>query len=258
MEATSQLLSDLTSGLAAAGLSVAVITASTTEHFSQERLHGVTVHRDAATTIRSHRTMIGRIRGYLGFLQHVRRNLRHLVAPGDLVVFMTDPPLLGPLLGNTARRQGAAVWHWTQDLYPEVAIALLAPKWSRSVFQPLLRWRNREWNRSRGIVTIGADMQRLVQAQGIDPSNTWVHPNWFPSPPPRTRPSVASSRAEPKPFVIAYSGNFGRAHDIDAIATLALRIGHAAGVEFSNVSAGRAAAGARENSGAEAGKLSAR
>ena len=209
--ATAQLLTDLAEGLAARGWVVHVIAAGD----EAGRQHGVTMHRTGPGV--KHGGLFSQAANYWRFLRGARRELRRLVQPGDVVVPMTDPPMLGAAVSGIALRGGARVVHWIQDIYPEIVSAHVgaiaaAPLW------PLRARRDASWRSARTCLTPGADMALTVAARGVPGDRLAVLPNWAPreleAPPPpaeiaaqRTAWSVADK------FVVAYSGNLGRVHD---------------------------------------------
>ncbi|MDB6113137.1 MAG: putative glycosyl transferase, partial [Lacunisphaera sp.] len=146
--ATAQLLTDLADGLAARGWPVLVIAAGT----APGPRHGVTIHRTGEGD--QHRGLWSRTHNYRRFAREARRLLTQLVRPGDVVVPMTDPPMLGAAVTATALRAGARVVHWTQDIYPEIVSAHLG-----AVFTlPLWPWRwrrNAAWRAAQGGVVPG-------------------------------------------------------------------------------------------------------
>lgn len=223
--ATAQLLTDLAEALAARGREVAVVTshpglADLSEH---EVRHGVQIHR-----VRSHRgAEFAAPRKALAFLTfHLRaaRLLSRLAQPGDVVVPLTDPPLLTATITPVARRRRAVVLNWIQDIYPEVAVELTGHRWLRL----LAPARNRAWRQSAACVTLGSDMAAAVAATGIAPTRIATIPNWAPAGvAPAPAAAIAQLRAEwhlAGKFVVAYSGNLGRVHDLRPVLDLAFEL----------------------------------
>lgn len=220
--ATAQLLTDLTSGLAAAGAEVHVVASGR----ETDGPAGVTVHRTGGDE--THRGPLSQARNYLRFLARARRSLATLVRPGDRVILKTDPPLLGAWATSLAVARGASVVQWVQDIYPEILPLHFAglPAWSVA---PLRAARNRAWRRSAACVVPGDDMRATVLGQGVPPAQVLTVPNWAPRecevPPPA--PEIAAIRAAwgaERKFVVAYSGNHGRAHEFDTLLAAAARL----------------------------------
>ncbi|HMC26796.1 MAG TPA: glycosyltransferase family 4 protein [Verrucomicrobiae bacterium] len=141
--------------------------------------------------------------------------------PSDVVVTMTDPPLLlllGPIIALFKRSR---LVHWAQDIYPEVAEALgvLRP---HGLVAGICRFVSKfALKRNFKIVTIGRCMKQHLLHRRIPPRLLEVIPNWFPAMiAPATAADGIAFRAEHKlwgKFLVMYSGNFGLAHSFDAI-----------------------------------------
>jgi hypothetical protein len=223
--ATSQLLRDLATHLASRGHEVHVIASndSRAPRANTERAAGVTIHRAGR-----HGAALGIVRKGGEFAEfHVAalRVLAGLARRGDLVVAMTDPPLLAVGVAAIAHARGARVVHWTQDVYPEIAGALSPQAILRFAAACLLPLRDNAWATSEACVVIGHDMADLVRSRGVEPGRVHVIPNWAPL---GLAPQPASAGAAIRRawgledrFVIAYSGNLGRVHDLTAIEELA-------------------------------------
>ncbi|HYH39224.1 MAG TPA: glycosyltransferase family 4 protein [Azospirillum sp.] len=155
------------------------------------------------------------VRGYLAAL--ARLAMRGLALPRhDVVVTMTDPPLLalaGPLLGM---RHGAAV-HWCHDLFPAL-LPVLGVRLPRAMRWMLEGATAAALRRHARVIAIGRCMAGRLRALGVrDPA---VLPNWG-DPAIRPLPRVASAvRTElglGERFTVAYAGNFGLAHPLGVL-----------------------------------------
>lgn len=247
--ATAQLLTDLAEGLAARGWQIDVIAAGTTPG----PRHGVTIHRTGADD--EHGGLWSRSRNYRRFARKAARLLAELARPGDLVVPMTDPPMLGATVIATASQVGAGVVHWTQDIYPEIVsahfgAALALPLW------PLRRRRDAAWRDARGCVVLGEGMAAEVAAHGVGRKRIAIIPNWAPREleAPAPAADIAARRAAwglGEKFIVAYSGNLGRVHEFAAVVAAAERLKLREDIAFLFIGAGarfdevRAAAQAR-------------
>ena len=217
--ATAQLLVDLAEGLAAAGWPVHVIAAGD----AAGPHNGVTVHRTGAGE--RHGGLVSRLLNYVRFIRGARQLLSELILTGDVVVVMTDPPMLGAALSGTIQRGGARAVHWIQDIYPEIVTAHLGvgamvPLW------PLRVLRDFAWQSARHCVVLGEAMKKSVTGRNVPAKNISILANWAPrelqlQP---TFAEVAAQRAAwgvADKFVVAYSGNLGRVHEFAAILTAA-------------------------------------
>lgn len=213
--ATAQLLTDLAEELAARGLDVHVVSAGR----EPGPRHGVVIHRTGPGE--THGGLFSRALNYGKFLLGARRVVSTMTQPGDVVVLMTDPPLLAAALTGPARRARANVVHWIQDIYPEIVPAH-AGAWAAWLLLPL-RWaRNRAWRAAARCVPVSADMADMVVAQGIDRGAVTVAHNWAPRElhAPADPAAIAARRQEwgfADKFIVVYSGNLGRVHEFTTI-----------------------------------------
>ncbi|MEO6995339.1 MAG: glycosyltransferase family 4 protein, partial [Lacunisphaera sp.] len=215
LAATSQLLTDLAEGLAARGWPVHVIAAG----HEPGPHHGVIIHRTGEGD--RHGGLISRARNYIRFISQVRRELETLVQPGDRVVIMTDPPLLGAAVTSVAVKRGAQVIHWTQDIYPEIAAAHFGALAGALLF-PLRARRDDAWRAASRCVVLGETMAGTVKRHGVAADRVLTIPNWAP----RELHAPASNDERDAQrnmwgfadkFIVAYSGNLGRVHEFKAI-----------------------------------------
>lgn len=234
--ATAQLLTDLAEGLAARGWPVHVITTGE----SSSRHNGVTIHRTGAGE--QHGGMLSRALNYRRFQGAARHQLASVARPGDIVVPMTDPPMLGAATARQALAQGARVVHWIQDIYPEIAAVHFGPL-AGFFLAPLKTSRNSAWRSARTCVTLGDDMRQAVASQGVPGEQIALIPNWAPRElqAPATRSAVEMCRSRwdlNGKFVVAYSGNLGRVHEFATVLKAAERLRTEPAVVFLFIGAG--------------------
>src|SRR5438067_1816735 len=118
--ATSQVLADLAFHLARTGAEVHIVTSRLPQATATiETIDSVTVHRVAKATTDPH-SLFDRALAYARFYQGARDAARRLLRPGDVVVLKTDPPLLSAAVAPVAKRRGAKVVAWLQDVFPEI------------------------------------------------------------------------------------------------------------------------------------------
>lgn len=224
--ATAQILSDLAFDLAKRGWRVEVITSRGSYEAGgpplppSETIAGVHVRRVRGTRFGRMR-LAGRVVDYLSFyLSAFAAMVRHS-RRGDVIVAKTDPPMLSTLAALAARIRGARLVNWLQDLYPEVAAGLgiaLAGGRSGGLLRAL---RNRSLRAARMNVAIGELMAERIRNEHVPPDRVTVLPNWTDDD--AIRPSADAGVALRKEwgierdFVIGYSGNLGRAHDIETM-----------------------------------------
>jgi colanic acid biosynthesis glycosyl transferase WcaI len=224
--ATSQILSDLVFHLAASGREVQVVTSAQIYDAPRsalpefETINGVQVHRVSSSRF-GRGSLVGRSLDYLTFYRSARRRLIGLARPGDLLVAKTDPPLLSLPVLAAARRRGAGLINWLQDLYPEVAVALHVPLLRGPPGQQLARRRNRSLQAAEVNVVVGELMAGKLASLGVSPARIQVIPNWcndveLRSTPHAENPLRHTWGLEEK-FVFGYSGNLGRVHQFETV-----------------------------------------
>jgi glycosyltransferase involved in cell wall biosynthesis len=212
------LLTDLAEGLAAAGHEVVVVTAAHREGIAREEVRaGVRILR----VVNQPRSRAAKFWAFLLFHPAAALAILRRARRGDAVVVMTDPPLIGVSAGIAALFRGAKLIHWTQDVYPEIAAALTPHRWLRG----LSGVRNALWRRATVCVTLGTDMRSLLEEAGVGAERLSVAPNWAPAgirALPRGKPSNLRAHWGLRGrFVVAYSGNLGRVHDLTPVLDLA-------------------------------------
>lgn len=216
--ATGQLLTDLAEAMAGRGHDVVVITShpGAKEVPRRETRAGVEIHRVSSSRATS-ATIVAKAMDLLTFWCSALWRLFRISRPGGIIVVMTDPPLLGIGAWLIARLRGARLVHWVQDIYPEIAMELAGQRWLR-VVRPL---RNLAWRQADRCVTLGTDMAAVLEVAGVRAANLAVIPNWSPAGlSPATAAESAGLRAAwglKDKFVVAYSGNLGRVHDLEPV-----------------------------------------
>ncbi len=234
--ATGQLLADLAPELAGCGHEVAVLTSGST--FSAPR-------SELATEVR-----VERVSG-LAFTRasHWRRALSYLslypallwralrLPRTDVVVTMTDPPMLAVLGAVIQRLKGSRHIHWAQDLYPELAEELaVLPK--RGFIARVLRFlSSAALRRAEAVVAVGRCMKARIEERGIPSGRIEMIPNWGHATNAECGARSAQSGEREAPgamfrrehgltdrFVIMYSGNLGLVHPFEAMLDAAGRL----------------------------------
>ncbi|HKR46483.1 MAG TPA: glycosyltransferase family 4 protein, partial [Paraburkholderia sp.] len=222
VSATSQILFDLAKRLVEHGLDVHVVcsrqlyedpSAALPAH---ETIHGIKVHR-ALTTRFGRGNLIGRAADYASFYVTGAANLLLLLRAGDVVVAKTDPPLISIAAAAIAKTRGARLVNWLQDLFPEVATHLDAnplPAWLDKLLKGM---RDRSLRSAEVNVVLGSRMREQLGRCGIPNEKIRIIENWADGDLVEPKPVEASSLRKElglaNKFVVAYSGNLGRAHE---------------------------------------------
>jgi glycosyltransferase involved in cell wall biosynthesis len=218
-EATAHLLTELCEALAA-DYDVTVITG---------RLHGYEDEpdyegRNGVEIVRVHSTAYDRAplhRRATNYLTYLARALRRglLAERPDIVLCMTDPPLVGDVALAVARRFRAPLVVISQDVFPEIAVELgrLRNRGLVVLLRVLIRFYLRRADR---VVAIGETMKRRLEAKGARPARLSVIPNWVDTtaiqPVARDNEWAHENGLDGR-FVVMHSGNIGHAQDLDTL-----------------------------------------
>lgn len=233
--ATAQLLTDLAEALARGGLPITVLTSRSGGQPAEESRNGVSIVRLAGSRQPGRTGLMAKAFAFLRFLLAARRCLGRCLRPGDSVVLLTDPPLLGVALSGLLRNRGARQIHWVQDIFPEVLTAVSGKR----IPAALVNGRNRAWQRAGACVAPGEEMASFIGVQNVSPAQIRVSANWAPL---GLQPEDPSGWLEQQGlqgrFVLMYAGNLGRVHDFEAIVPLMRELGPDSGVSLVFVGSG--------------------
>jgi len=243
--ATSQLLSDLAFHLAGRGGRDVHVVASRQRYDEpqarlapRERVDGVVVHRVWSTRFGRH-WLPGRALDYATFYAAAALALWRLAARGDLIVAETDPPLVSVVAGAVARLTRARLVNWLQDVFPEVAAAAGLPVPLGGL---LRRLRNGSLRGAAANVAVGDRMAERMRAEGVPAASIHVIPNWADGeairPLPHAQNALRREWGLADRFVVAYSGNLGRAHEYRTLLGAAERLRGEADIVFLFVGGG--------------------
>jgi glycosyltransferase involved in cell wall biosynthesis len=218
VEATAHLLSELCTALAE-DFDVTVITGRIGKHDPPGRLerNGVQIVRVRSTAFDRSRLSL-RATNYLTYL--ARSLLEGLAAERpDVVLCMTDPPVIADVALVIARRFGVPLVVVSQDVFPEVAVAL--NRLDNPLVVTALRRAIRLYlERADRVVAIGDRMRQRLVDKGARPDRVSVIPNWVDTealaPQPR-RNGWSREHGFDERFVVMHSGNIGYAQNLDAL-----------------------------------------
>ncbi len=233
IEATAQLLAQLCEALAV-DYDVTVVTGPLHGHDlpAEETRNGVRIVRVRSTTYERSR-LHHRAANYGSYLaDSVLTALRG--GRPDLVLCMTDPPIVGDIGLLVARRFGAPLLVISQDVFPEIAERV------KRLEQPLVLGALRRLvalylRRADRVVAIGDTMKRRLEAKGAPAGRIEVIPNWVDTkelvPQPRLNAWSAEQGLD-RSFVVMHSGNVGHAQDLDTLVRAATFLRDLDGLEI--------------------------
>jgi putative colanic acid biosynthesis glycosyltransferase WcaI len=219
VEATAQLLTELCEALAE-DIEVKVFTGVLHGHEQEARrtLHnGVSIVRVPSTSFERSR-LFARASNYLTYLSSALLSALRGPRP-DVVLCMTDPPVIANIALVVARRYRVPLVVISQDVFPEIAVQLkrlenpVAMRLLRGLVSLYLR-------RADRIVAIGDTMRQRLEEKGARPERVRVIPNWVDTErlAPREKANEwARNIGLDKKFVVMHSGNVGHAQDLDSL-----------------------------------------
>jgi putative colanic acid biosynthesis glycosyltransferase WcaI len=218
-EATARLLTDLCSSLAGE-YDVTVLTGRLRDYAGlprEETRDGVRIVRvPSATFDRGHLAL--RAANYVSYLFGSAWTALARARP-DVVLCMTDPPVIGTIALGVARRFGVPLVVVNQDVFPEIAVRLRRIE-NRALVEALRTSIRVYLKRADRLVAIGETMRRRLEEKGAPPGRIRVIPNWVDL----SRISPAGldndwrrSQGLVGKFVVMHAGNVGYAQDLEAL-----------------------------------------
>ena len=217
VEATAHLLSELAEALADE-FEITVVTGIVpgTEAGESTR-NGVRIVRVHSTAFDRSRLPL-RATNYLTYLAQSLWTALREERP-DVVLCMTDPPVIADIALVTARRFGVPLVVISQDVFPEVAVELGRLE-SRALVGALRLAIRFYLERADRVVAIGETMRRRLERKGAESARVEVIPNWVDTETlvPQARDNAWAREQElDDKFVVMHSGNIGHAQNLDAL-----------------------------------------
>jgi len=224
--AGSQMLTDLSFDLVQNGFDVSVIVSNKmyndVKKFlpNKEKVNGVDVHRVPSLGLQKN-SYIGRTLNYMSLELAIIVKLFALIDKRTVVVIMTDPPLINVLLYLIIKFKKAIIVNWLQDLFPEVAVSAGLFTDKSFINRVLKKCRNYVLKKSNKNVVIGCKMLEYIKSLGVDDNKVIKIENWSNGskiyPIPHSFNKFRGEWGLREDFVVGYSGNLGRAHDVMTI-----------------------------------------
>ena len=219
VEATAHLLSELCAALASeweitvvtGRLAIPAADPGRTTH------EGVKIVRVRSTSFDRSRLVLRGV-NYGTYLLSSLRTALFAPRP-DVVLCMTDPPVIADVALLVARRFRVPLVVVSQDVFPEIAVELkrLENPLLIGVLRLLIGFYLRRADR---VVAIGDTMRRRLEEKGARPDRIRVIPNWVDTETIRPAPQDnkwARAHGLAGRFVVMHSGNVGHAQNLDAL-----------------------------------------
>ncbi len=232
ISATSKMLSPLVFELSdKQEFETIVICSSNKERNKNENIFGDSTKRTKVYQIIQINIMrkffIIKLLNYLFFLLTAFLILVVISKREDLVIVKTDPPFLSLIAMCGAKIIGFKYIVWIQDVFPEVAYKL--DYFSNIyLYNKSREIRNLSLKKAEAIVVIGSLMSNFFQKQNIPLNSIYVIPNFADeniiSPISTDENFLIKEYGLEKKFIVGYSGNLGRAHDIEFIIDISKKL----------------------------------
>jgi colanic acid biosynthesis glycosyl transferase WcaI len=223
VEATGQLLAELCVGLSDE-FEITVVTGMLRNIAPGGYGDAQRDEHDGVRVVRVHSTAFDRTRlalRALNYLTYLAQSLRKglTMRRPDVVLCMTDPPVIGTIALIVARRFRAPLIVVSQDVFPEIAVELKRLE-NRFVVGALRAAIAHYLRRADRVVAIGETMQRRLEQKGAARERIRVVPNWVDTrrlaPQPRDNDWAGEQELVGR-FVVMHSGNLGHAQNLDAL-----------------------------------------
>ena len=220
LAATGQILAELADQMKHLGWQVTVVTSQPeTALPSREVMNGIFVERVQGIPF-SRKNILRRALSYFSLYPAIFWRILSL-SPTDVLITMTDPPLIFVMGAFFKLFRKFKLVHWAQDIYPEIAVSvgvIKKGKRSTKLLEWISSWGLRQYDQ---VICIGRCMHDRMLARGIDASALTVIPNWADTNNVRPLPREGNPFREANGIgdrpVVMYSGNLGVAHPFDAI-----------------------------------------
>jgi glycosyltransferase involved in cell wall biosynthesis len=218
------MMQDLAHALEKSGWVVTVLATGTKKGIQENK--GLTVHRLKAP--KNHQSAVASIIIWLKLYFKAMGMPRH-----DVVITLTDPPMMSVMGKWIAGAKKSAHIHWCQDLYPDLfrPLGVYLPKF---IERFLLKLSRRAMNQANKVVVVGQCMGKLLTKTGVAPPKIMMIANWADlevvaplQGKPRDYANIQINGTAKKPeemfcddspkFRVLYAGNIGRAHPMKSV-----------------------------------------
>jgi colanic acid biosynthesis glycosyl transferase WcaI len=208
-----------------------------------EDRNGVHIQRCPATTLNKD-VLLFRLANLATISLSIFMHAVWLIQESDVVLVVTNPPLLPFLIALVCRLRGSQFLLLVHDAYPEILIVTELVK-SDSLFSRLGAWLNQWLYRSAArVIVLGRDMQALAMRR-LEPllhHRVVVISNWADldqiTPLPRPRNELLKELGLGQEFIVEYAGNMGRPNDLESILESARQLRDRVPVRFLLIGSG--------------------
>ena len=214
---TSQLMTDLASGLADRNYNVRVYTGTPSSYLEFNKVQ-VTRSPDP---LQSSKSILGKLVSSLFFLVGALFYVTFKVNKTDSLLIASNPPYSG-IIGIVFKLLRGGKYHFLlQDVFPESAVLSGIIKPESKLISILNRLIYFICKNAETTIILSNSMKKLMESKYPDLSNLCIIENWSIENIPITTKennAFANKYGLNKKFTVLYSGNIGRLHDIETLA----------------------------------------
>jgi glycosyltransferase involved in cell wall biosynthesis len=201
-----------------------------------EVLNQVRVHRCAATTLNKD-VLSFRIVNLITISVSLFFNAVRKIRQGDVVIVVTNPPTLPFVAFLACKLRGAKLILRIEDVYPDAMIAAGMVRSGSPAVRVLNAMHRSLYRNVDRVIVLGRDMLQLVQRKlQRDSRNVTVITNWADcaeiTPLDRDGNPLLKKLGLTNKFVVQYSGNMGRTHDLEGLVQAARILAPEQGIHF--------------------------
>ncbi|HWX87072.1 MAG TPA: glycosyltransferase family 4 protein [Solirubrobacteraceae bacterium] len=221
---TAQLLGELVEDLAVTGrVDLVVGRPSYDPGALRPDPAGVTVRRVPSSSL-GRGSVVKRLFDYISFLA-LGLGAACVAQRPDVVVSMSDPPLVGLIGALAAARHRCCFVQICHDVHPDIAIAL--GKAREGILTRIWRSANRYvQRRANRIVVVGRDMEEKLAAEGVARERLRFIPTWASEQEnsPQVLTAVRSRCGWLEKFVVMHAGNMGLSQNMEMYPQVAMAL----------------------------------
>lgn len=214
---TSQLVTDLASGLADRNYDIRVYTGTPS---SFPELDKVQITR-SPDPLQSSKSILGKLVSSLFFLLGALFYVTFKVNKTDSLLIASNPPYSG-IIGIVFKfLKGGKYYFLLQDVFPESAILSGVIKPESKLTSILNKLIYSVCKNSEKTIILSDSMKKLMESKYPDLKNLCIIENWSIENIPlsdKENNTFANEHGLDKKFTVLYSGNIGRLHDIETLA----------------------------------------
>lgn len=185
-----------------------------------ELYNGVDIRRCWSTTC-DPRKIWGRLLNFATTSLSIGWRAFFSIKRDDKVLVVTNPPLLPFLIRWVCWFKGAKFVLLVHDVYPDVFVPLGLMQSSHPFYRMLSRASGKLYASADRVVVLGRDMARLVEGKSKGLAQEIVISNWGDTdeiiPMPKSENALLQKLNLTEKFIVHYSGNHGRTHDLLSI-----------------------------------------